>query len=578
MPLNRILGVAAMASLSPVIWLMVGTMPASAQLPCTSENLASHLETIRSETVGSEVTMATHCAVRLALTRETAQVLSNRLDRTLEEIRRLSPGDRTDAQAGMAAALAEALYALKTTEGYEKIARYFASADWNSRRDQTGFHNIALYGGERSGELTETFYLALSLMPASDLLGRACSAFNRIHDRSVVRDEPRFIHGVLSALVRLEHRESEPARTPIVPGTQEQGVRAGVILRQAGPRQNYAKDSCEKTLLSQLLDEKMRQAFLASFLDQLSADERHILDRFLAKIAPPPDAEVIDQLTAAFFAVPWKVESSIWQQSNPQIQCEVFRGDGSYRGPDDLWCVACSSKSGQLHREFHFYLDAEGKACTLQKARFSYPAASQGVLTALTERLAQRMGPGTPQSDAHGLRSAEEVYFWNWQGREIFVSRDTSGARMGAGLPVLEILARDQELTAAMNLREEVQRLIHFGLIRPQWRLDLRLAQELSDTFPTLPALLAQDSAVQDQEAVRATLLRLLESAKIAPPARRPALLLAADRLADQISSGERHSRQWDQQREQLASYRLTYQWDTLGAVWVYQHDLLWRV
>lgn len=539
------------------IWLSLGllshliglTIAASAYRPCVAEELTHYLEIIERETAASQVEPAARCAAQLAPSKETVQLLSRRLDRVLDETRRLSPDQSPEYRASVAVALAEVLYALKITEGYDKIARYFAAADWNTRRDQEFFGGIAAYGYHRS-EMTETFYLALLQLPASDRLARACAAFNRINNRLVVRDEPRFIRAVLTALARLQ---------------QEKSV--------------HAQDSCEKTLLSQLYDDTMRQAFQASLGEQLSAEERRILDRFLAKIASPPDADVVEQLTRAFFAVPWKAESSSWQTRHPEVSCEAFHGYGFAPRADDLWCIACASQTGPLETRIYFYLDAAAKSCTLQKVRFSYPSTSQGVIAALTERLAGHLGPATSRSTVQDVSSAcwEEVSLWTWQGRELYVFRNTSQARRGEGPPLVEILARDQELISAMKQEEAEKHLedIEWGL--PQAHtLDRKLVRELRATFSTLSILLAPEPP--ELEEVHLLLLRLLDSAKTAAPKRRPLLLLAADRLAERLEYQYPPSPQWEQQRQKLAGYGLTYEYDPLGGGWRYTHDLLWRI
>ena len=67
------------------------------------------------------------------------------------------------------------------------------------------------------------------------------------------------------------------------------------------------------------------------------------------------------------------------------------------------------------------------------------------------------------------------------------------------------------------------------------------------------------------------------QSGKTAPPERRPILLLASDRLAARLTA-PRESPQWEQQRSQLATSGLNFQWDELAGGWAYSHDLVWKV
>lgn len=394
-----------------IIFLMVGSIQVSAQISCIQKELPNYFVTIRNGTDAYKVKGAAECVAKLAPSEDTAQVLINRLDRTLQETLSLKPDDSAFDQGRIAAALAEALDIMKNKEGYKKIEEYFANIDWNIPRDLWFFDSIAAHGAQRS-ELTETFYLALTRMPASagSPFSRACSMFHRMSDTWIVRDEPRFIHGILSALSRIEHEAKE---------LMKKYEKHEDLKKEIKNRSLYLKETCEETLLSQLLDEKMRLGFLKSFHDKLSADERRILDSFLVKIAPPPEKDVVDQLTEAFFSVPWKEELSGWQKGNPEISCETFRGEGFVTHADDLWCSLCSTKTGPLEKRFYFYPDVAGKACTLQKVRFSYSTTAKETLKAVSKRLTTQMGPGKPKPEVHDFGSGfwEDISFWNWEHR-----------------------------------------------------------------------------------------------------------------------------------------------------------------
>ena len=106
--------------------------------------------------------------------------------------------------------------------------------------------------------------------------------------------------------------------------------------------------------------------------------------------------------------------------------------------------------------------------------------------------------------------------------------------------------------------------------------LDLQLVRELRATFPRLKALLAADQP--DQEQVRATLMRLLDSIPDSPSERQPVLLLAADRLAAGLWVGWQPASSWKPQRKQLPGYQLTYEWVPRQARWAYMRDLQRRV
>jgi len=540
---------------------------------CTAEDLPKYLETIRSEVApAAKVEAAIQCALKLAPTGKTAELLIGELDRTLKRISSL-PYHKTEfeEEARIAAALAGGLHSLKIPDGYQEIARYFASVDWSDPNHLAFFDRIVAHASRRS-ELTETFYLALTRMPASHYLGRVCSVFNRGFEP--VREEPRFLREVVSAISRLEQEKPAKDYTRQPRGDTQDII---IVMELDEPAKNYAKESCEKTFLSQLLDEKMREAFLASFLDQLSANEQRILQTFLAKIAPPPDTEVVGHLIKAFFSVPWKAKVSTLQKKDPNLTCEAFRGDGSSRGADELWCHACSVKAGQLDKNFYFYLDRRGKSCTLQKVSFSYPSTSNTAVKSLSEQLAKRLGPATLRYKVPEMNLIGEAYFWTWRGWEVYVFSNQSLARQGEGLPLVEILGMSQELITAMEQQRELERILDYHLIGPEQHVNKRMVEELQISHPMVGHLLGQKEPEQAQ--VYNILLQLLDNTKTAPPRQQALFLLAADRLASQLGSAEEfHSPQWDQQRLELARYGLNYHWDPLGAAWVYTYDLLWRV
>lgn len=518
-----------------LIYHITNVLEVSAQVPCKSENLTEYLEIVRTEKEEFRLKSAADCITKLAPSKETAQVLMNRLDHTLREARNLKPDDNSFSQAEIVAGIAEALYVMKNKEGYKMIEDYFIHANWNTWRDQWFFEGIATHGYYRS-ELTETFYLAINRLPATagNHLSRACSVFHRIGDSWVVRDEPRFIYGVLSALSRLE-------------------------LEKRIPKENYVKKSCEETLLSQLLDEKMRRGFLTSFQEKLSVDEGRILDRFLTKIARPHEADIVGQFSKAFFSIPWKEKLSIWQKNNSEIPCETFHGESYVTHADDLWCSLCSLKEGTLEKTYYFYPDMKGKTCTLQKIRFTYPSASKETLKTLTNELAEKMGPGSPVPRAHDFGSAywEGIFFWNWQGREVYDFFNNDDARTGKGLPKVEILAREEELISVMKQEEMAEKAILKGKEQREKIKEERLYIDISKSLPNITW---PRKKVSDPEIQYSLLLELLS--KMAPngPDRAVQLYLA-DRLAFELGweVNIKKLHDWEKKRQALLAYGVIY-------------------
>lgn len=519
-----------------ILWL-TSDLQVSAQVTCEPDKLSHYLNIIESEKDAHRVKSAATCAAKLNPSEKTKEVLISRLDQTLQEVRKLKPDIYSPMNhAEIVMALTDTLFSLKNTMGYKKIEEYFTHADWNNRRDQEFLDAVAARGYNRT-ELTETFFIGLAKIPASggSVLGRACSMFNRMNDRWVVRDAPRFIYGVVYAISRLEQEKSVTHVT------------------------TYNKKTCEETLLSQLLDERMREAFLTTYHGKLTNNERHILDRFLAKITPPSDEDVVKQFVRDFLAIPWKVELAVWQKRNPDSACEIFHGMSYLTHADGLWCAACSSLRNSFQTQFYFYPDTEGKACTLQKIRFSYPTTSQESLKSLTKQLSKHIEPATPLSKVHDFGSAywEDVSFWNWQEKEVYAFRNKFEAFTGKGLPLVEILAREQELVFAMRQEEKIKKAIKKEKENREMAKKERLYQDIAKSSPGLISRLRE---AVNPETHYDILLKLL--AKIPEKdSDRSAYLYLAEQLAEKIASSARSGelKDWEKKKHVLLEYGIAY-------------------
>lgn len=519
-----------------ILWL-TSDLQVSAQVNCEPDRFSHYINIIESEKDGHHVKLAATCVAKLNPSEKTKEVLISRLDQTLQEVRELKPDMYSLLNhAEIVTALADTLFSLKDTMGYKKIEEYFTRADWSTRRDQEFFDAIAARGYNRP-ELTETFFMGLAKIPASggSALGRACSMFHRMNDRWVIRDAPRFTYGVISAISRLEQEKNVTHVT------------------------TYNKKTCEETLLSQLLDERMREAFLTTYHGKLTNNERYILDRFLAKITPPSDEEVAKQFVRDFLAIPWKVELSVWQKRNPDSACEIFHGMSYLTHADDLWCVACSSLRNSFQTQFYFYPDTEGKACILQKIRFSYPTTSQNALTLLTKQLSRHMESATPLSKVHGFGSGywEDVSFWNWQEKEVYAFRNKFEAFTGKGIPLIELLAREQELVFAMRQEEKIKKAIKIEKENREMAKKERLYLDIAKSSSGLISRLRE---AVNPETHYDILLKLL--AKIPEKdSDRSAYLYLAEQLAEKIASSARSGelKYWEKKKHVLLEYGITY-------------------
>ena len=556
--MSRITKMLTLGFVAPAAWLMAASLQTPAQAPCDPQLIARYLETIKSERVrprvgASRLKSAIDCAVQVAPSKETAQVLISRLDLLLQATRRLTPNWPPIYEGEIVAALTDALYALNISEGYEKIAAYFASADWNTRRDQGFFGKIQSRVKHKS-ELIETYYLALMRMQPNRYfyLGEACSMFVSGRGPLAGRREPRFLRGALAAVTRIEQEKAD-------------------FLNKEPMRL-----SCEKALVSQLLDGKSRQAFLASHLEQLSQDERRVLDRFLATTAPPV-ADVVAQFIKGFFAVPWKLDLSTFQSQNPQSSCEPFRGETYVTHAEDLWCVRCVSQRGPFEESFYFYPDTAGSTCTLQRARMSHPTAIAETLSAVTEELGKRMGPGRRvyKVQERGAGYWEDIAFWQWQGREVHVFRNKLNPKPERGAPPVEILATNQELLSTMKREEAAEQAIEKEQEQRAAEKKHRLYRDVAES---LPDLIQRLEKAPEPESQYLFILELLSKIAEKGP-HRAAQLYLADRLVGEIGDPTNLGKlkDWERKKQALSAYGVVYS-RYKGEIYSHNHVFLRKI
>jgi hypothetical protein len=550
---KRLVGVLLLSS----FLLVGGAVSATQDTACLPGDLARYLVIIQKERRWPSVVSAMKCAISLAPTSETAKLRVTRLDQALQQTQMLDPKWPATDEAYIAVGLAKALRALGITEGYGMIREYLATADWNTPRDQSFFAIVATALDEpherarRAEILVEIYYLALRYMPASrgwDLVS-ACAYFHK-DPRSADREESEYIQAVVSALSRLEKAKDSPEKTA-------------------------ATASCERTLLSQLLIERMRLTFLRSPLHQLSPNERGILDKFLDKVTPPPDPKVAKQLSEALFSVPWNVTSSTWKRSNPQGSCEIFRGDSSERRADDLWCAKCTVTAGRLLKGFYFFPNAQGTVCALQKAWFSYPTTSHGAVAATVDALSRQQGPGVPRSTVHGPGSGwwEEISAWNWKGREIYVFR-APGAGPGEDMLGVHIYAQERELILAVEQEKAAERSIEKEKEQADRAKEARLYREVGQSLLELVRRLEQSSYPELRAQV---LLDLVPKIAMQGPQRAAQLYLAdwlARELADPVKA--QYVKDLEQKARALSAYGVGYEQSYDGIL--YNHILLKRI
>ncbi len=291
-------------------------------------------------------------------------------------------------------------------------------------------------------------------------------------------------------------------------------------------------------------------------------------------------------LESEFNAVAWDSTYQEWRNSHPKAACQEFRGNGGYILPSEDWCDRCERQNEAQRAGWYFYVFdlATPLACRLEQfhaqANVFTEDNAREAYRQLELKLTARFGPA---ESARAVPPEFRATVWGdvrrWQTQDLTIYLFLSER---SGRPVqLELLVLHRHLTQALAESQQLAGREWVALARAEASLDPRLVEELGAAYPGLAAL-AQDPASQSNQAAQARigalLTQVLNAAKTAPRERRPALLLAADRLADRLWHGGEVSAAWDHERQELASFGVHYHFIHIGGDWEYQHDLLWRV
>ena len=114
----------------------------------------------------------------------------------------------------------------------------------------------------------------------------------------------------------------------------------------------------------------------------------------------------------------------------------------------------------------------------------------------------------------------------------------------------------------------------------PKTQVDHKLVAELGPDHPALSRILTVEYPSLDPKIVRQLLDNLLEATKSASPEKKPALLLAADEIAERLALPPiaPASPELQRQLNELAAEGVTFKWAELDGGWLYGHNLLWRI
>jgi hypothetical protein len=113
-----------------------------------------------------------------------------------------------------------------------------------------------------------------------------------------------------------------------------------------------------------------------------------------------------------------------------------------------------------------------------------------------------------------------------------------------------------------------------------EFQEDLRkaLLHDLVPAFPELSTFLGAPMAKSSDPAREHFVFQLIDAVENGQADQRPAILLAADLVADEIWCPSENKEQCNQLRSHFAQHKLTLQYSELGGGFYYQRDLLWRV
>jgi hypothetical protein len=108
--------------------------------------------------------------------------------------------------------------------------------------------------------------------------------------------------------------------------------------------------------------------------------------------------------------------------------------------------------------------------------------------------------------------------------------------------------------------------------------LKKKVLDELAPAFPELRSVLGVQTTKSNDPAYRRAVIQLLEEAERRPANQRPVIYFAADMVAQQIWCAFENKADCDQLRADFGPYGLTLAGAELGGVFIYPHDLLWRL
>jgi hypothetical protein len=297
-----------------------------------------------------------------------------------------------------------------------------------------------------------------------------------------------------------------------------------------------------------------------------------------------------DGLWMEFNSVAWRQPLPEWQKSHPQAVCRSSQSDAYWANADEQWTHRCTRPAiGGLSLEWSFYAfdSTEPIETRLEMFRGQIELPNRidlmQAFQSLAARLKSRLGAGQAATNLHEFGAAfwRDPWRWNAAESEVYLYH-----REEDGDLLLYLFARHRSLLGAMAEDDRLNQSAWdpAGVLRAEYHR--QLAETLRSSFPNLAMALnddpADDALRKDADSPRVvadTLLLLLQAAEQTTDAQQAPLLLAADELAAKLgTTNDLDDPEWREQRQAWVRHGMNYEWNQLGASWVYQRDLLRRV
>ena len=189
------------------------------------------------------------------------------------------------------------------------------------------------------------------------------------------------------------------------------------------------------------------------------------------------------------------------------------------------------------------------------------------------------------------LTAALSTAGWFYRYSRLQEAPPPSAQTLRATRPVARIMADPQAAMAPVtgtagtspSLPEQVHAMPRFEIsLDPmqEFQEDLRkaLLHDLVPAFPELPKFLGDPMAQSPDPARERFVFQLIDAVDNGQADQRPAILLAADLVANEMWCPSENKEQCDQLRSHFAQHKLTLEYSELGGGFYYQRDLLWRV